>query len=177
MTNLAFIDLETTGLDSEQDTILEVGIVIYDTTEKRVVAQKNWVLYHPQYLESLYDTFVVKMHTENGLWDECAKSKILYEDVEKGAIEFLAEHDALRSPMCGNTIHFDRAFLKDGMPDLESVFHYRNLDISTLNNIAQFFPERLTPAPKTANHRAIQDCLSSINQLEFYLEQFRSDRV
>lgn len=175
MSKLVFLDLETTGLDPEVEAILELGVVIYDNITEEMI-EKSWVFFYSQYELDVVDPYVVDMHTKNGLWEECHKSEYYINEsyAEMECIEFLREHmGEENSPMCGNTIHFDRAFLKENMPTLEKWFHYRNLDVSTLNNIAQFFPDCLNAAPKGDAHRAIADCKSSIRQLNHYLNQMR----
>lgn len=176
--NLCFLDLETTGLDTRYDEILEVGVVIYDTQKLEEVAAQNWVFHFdlgsPDALIIPPDV-VVKMHTENGLWEECRTSnKKLYTSSDEIAT-FINYHFAAGSYLCGNSVHFDRSCLlrPGGYTILDALHSHRHLDVSTLNVIAELFPTYLTSAPRGQAHRALEDCRDSIRQLEFYLKQMR----
>lgn len=125
-----FTDVETTGLDSRVDEILALGIIVTrdDFTE---IARREWIVKYNCDTSGL-DPKVIEMHG-TGLFDKCRHSLLSVDDVEEQAIAFIKEYCASGSaPMAGNSIHFDRAFLKARMPELEKAYHYRNLDVSTL---------------------------------------------
>lgn len=184
MTNLVFLDIETTGLDPQADCILELGMVVLDSETMEVVAEESWVLAFDEARDRdprpAITQFVVDMHTANGLWKECAekaRTATYYQSLERvqeQAIKFLELHTPDEaSPMCGNTIAFDRSFLKVDMPNLESLFSHRNLDVSVLNIIAKSFPGTLeyVRGEQTEKHRVIADCYNSVTQLWGYLSQ------
>lgn len=182
--NLAWVDVETTGLDPDEHILLEVGIVV---TEKKppfsMIAQFTMlfsdVLNDPT---SRIDPFVLRMHTESGLLEDIVNQeerRFLLNgtsDINTATHRiqtFLEKHNALGSPMCGSTIFFDRAFLKKYLPDVEALFHYRNIDVSSLKNTYSLVcgdKEKWKPVEKKA-HRPIEDLLESIAEFWFYLKQ------
>ena len=126
-----FTDIETTGLDVYADDILALGIIITrdDFTE---VARREWILKLERDIIEDLSPKVVEMHEASGLFTSCRQSRLSAEDVESQAIAFIKEYCPEAAPMAGNSIHFDRAFLKVCMPELEKAYHYRNFDVSTL---------------------------------------------
>lgn len=174
-----FLDLETTGLDPKLCDILEVGIVIYDKNFNKL-AVFNEVAHYPDPRRSdstWIDPFVIDMHTKNGLWDAAYSSGNSLRAVEKAAIEFLKEGGWDKQPMAGSTINFDRSFLAQHMPALNEVFHYRNIDVSTLKNLwAMYELPALQSLAPAGTHRAVADCedsamslLAMLSELEFPL--------
>lgn len=164
-----FLDLETCGLDPNNDPILEVGIVV--TFDNLVVtAQYQGVIAAPFFLRDAANPIVQTMHDNNGLWEDCRVSAKSPVTIEQEAVRFVKEHTALgKTPMCGNTIGFDRSFLKAQMPALHDCFSHRNLDVSVLRELAErWYPAVFANRPQTPTHRAIPDCLGSIAQLVYY---------
>ena len=167
---LVFLDLEMTGLKPEKHTILEVGTVL--TSDDLVILdQESWVVKQEVNLDEL-DPVVVDMHTRNGLWEE-VKEGNAQSAVEADVTAWLDQR--VRNPpwtMAGNSVYFDRGFLRRHMPRLEERFHYRLVDVSSFKlMMRRWFPKeyysREEPAPA---HRALQDCLGSIEELKYYRE-------
>lgn len=170
--NLAWIDIETTGLRPKKDAILEIGLVV---TTKRldVVSSKNWVI-RPSTLVPVVqiDPYVFKMHNSSELWEQSINSELCLIRATDEATGFLQEYCALGSPACGSSVHFDRGFLKAQAPRLDQAFHYRNIDVSTIRNLMEIHkPEVFESRPKDENrHRAIPDLINSIDTLRHYLQ-------
>lgn len=177
--NMAWIDLETTGLSAVDDVILEIGVII-TTPNLHVVNQQAWVVGHPHIndiIECLHPA-VLAMHTNNGLLQEIKSMPKNYyyqlHHIEKIVINFIAGNDAANSPMCGNNIGFDRRFITEHTPDLLNSFHYRNIDVSTLKNVLRLhFPEHLPwKEPPGKKHRSIGDLERSLDEYKYYLSLF-----
>lgn len=171
---LAWVDLETTGLDPERCQILEIAIVITDN-QLREVAWFSKVL-RPDVPANAFaqcDNAVLAMHTKNGLFLDMLKpeaASLAY--VEIAATAFMRDMGAVESPMCGSTIGFDRAFLKKHSPTIHGLFHYRNIDVSTLKELAKrWLPDEEHP-PKREAHRALDDIRESIEVCRFYRDRF-----
>ena len=172
--NFIWIDLEMTGLDSDQDRIIEVATVVTDD-QLRVLAEGPVIAVHQS--DALLDTmdeWNTTHHTSSGLVQRVRESADDEASAEQATLEFLQQHvPAGASPMCGNSICQDRRFLARGMPELEAYFHYRNLDVSTLKILCQrWAPQVASGVVKRSVHRALDDILESIAELAFYREQF-----
>ncbi len=172
MDKLIFCDVETTGLDSNKDRLLEVGLVVVNR-QLQVLAEKSWVLMMP-ILTHVVNSVVEEMHTKSGLFDECRASKWVTKDVQLASLAFLNEQGFApgEAPLCGSSVHFDRGFLRAYMPELDKFFHYRNVDVSTLKNLVTFWaPElALKRPPGARKHRSLPDCHDTIEELKFYRE-------
>jgi oligoribonuclease len=162
MTNAAWIDLETTGLDQFDDRILEVGIVITSPgPDFYPVVYNNWVFpfVEPDVFEVDIDPIVTEMHIKSGLWNECHEAWKTFVDpkeLEQQMIQYLADNDADSSYMHGNSVHFDRAFLGRHLPLLHEQFHYRNFDVSTLKQYALMWNKEY-PWVDRGIHRGVPD--------------------
>ena len=172
--NLIWIDLEMTGLDPQQDSIIEIATIITDgelnpLAEGPVLA----VHQHDELLNSM-DEWNTRQHGKSGLTERVRKSKVTERKAEKERLEFLRQHvDRGNSPMCGNSICQDRRFLARYMPELENYFHYRNLDVSTLKELAaRWKPDILKGFKKKNNHLAMDDIRMSIAELSYYRQHF-----
>lgn len=168
---LAWIDLETTGLDPAKESILELALVVTDN-DLNVVSEWGEVLHWNGDRERV-DPVVDEMHQKNGLWDDAGKSFATCEDAERRVLKVLERYVEPRTvPLCGSTIGFDRVFLRRYMPKLERHFHYRNLDVSTLGELAlRWFPQVWDKRPRGDDrHRALGDVLSSIALLKYWRE-------
>jgi oligoribonuclease len=166
--HLAWVDIETTGLNPEQDRILEVALVITDTNLTEV-AHLTRVLFTENVVLETMGPWCVDMHAQNGLSAECRESTMTRPSAERDLLELLRAYTTNQgSPLCGSSPHFDRAFLHKQMPTLASWFHYRNLDVSSVRQIVSLWcPERLKPST-TARHRALDDIRGSIAELQHY---------
>jgi len=168
---LAWIDLETTGLDYTTCGILEVALVITDNDLTEVHAESHVLHYHGDPAGMGVDPYVIAMHTKNGLWAECAagdkKDKSLVEADLLAAMRRFTEPRTV--PMCGSTIAFDRMFLRRNMPALEKHFHYRNVDVSTVGELAaRWYPEKWDKRPKGDAHRALTDIRQSVELARYW---------
>ncbi len=168
--NLIWIDLEMTGLDTFQDTIIEIATVVTDK-DLNILAEGPVIAIHQEdHLLNMMDEWNQQHHGDSGLIERVQKSEFTMAQAELATIEFLEEYVGKgASPMCGNSICQDRRFMAREMPELEDYFHYRNLDVSTLKEIAaRWKPEVLTQYTKKGAHLALDDVLESIEELQFY---------
>ena len=172
--NLIWIDLEMTGLDSSTDAIIEIATIVTDS-ELNVVAEGPVLAIHqPDELLSAMDDWNTNQHNQSGLVDRVKASPLDEQDAERITLEFLEKHvPANCSPMCGNSICQDRRFLARCMPDLEQYFHYRNLDVSSVKELAKrWAPAMANGFRKNAAHLALEDVRDSIRELQYYREHF-----
>ncbi len=171
---LVWMDLEMTGLDPETDAIIEMATVVTDS-ELNVIAEGP-VLAVSQSEARLtgMDEWNTRHHTASGLIDRVRREGVLQEEAEALTLAFLEQHVKKgESPLCGNTIWQDRRFLGRHMPLLESYFHYRVVDVSSIKELARRWkPEILDQFTKTNQHLALADILESIAELRFYREHF-----
>jgi oligoribonuclease len=172
--HLIWLDMEMTGLSPDSDRIIEVAMVITDG-DLEVVAESPVLVVHQadEVLDGM-DAWNKSTHGKSGLIDKVKASRLDEAMVEKQMLEFLAEYVPIRtSPMCGNSICQDRRFMARWMPQLEAYFHYRNLDVSTLKELAKRWkPEVAQGVKKHGKHEALADIYDSINEMKHYREQF-----
>lgn len=171
---LVWIDLEMTGLDPDRDRIIEIATLITD-------AELNILAEGPVIAVSQSDALLAGMdewnrttHGESGLVDRVKVSTVGEDEAELQTLAFLAKHvERGVSPMCGNSVHQDRRFLNRYMPQLEAFFHYRNLDVSTVKELARRWrPELLDGFEKGNTHQAMDDIRDSVRELQYYRERF-----
>jgi len=171
---LIWIDMEMSGLDPDRDRILEVALVITDSGLE-VVAQAPVLVVHQsaEVLDGM-DAWNKSTHGKSGLVDRVRGSRLTEVDVENEMLAWLAQYVPKgASPMCGNSICQDRRFLARYMPRLEAHFHYRNLDVSTLKELAKRWkPEIAGGFEKRSKHEALADIYESIDELKYYRERF-----
>ena len=172
--NLIWIDLEMTGLKPEADRILEVALVVTDRELNTIAEAPVWVVHQSDTVLAGMDSWNQGTHGRSGLIDKVKASAVDEATVETAALAFLREHVPPKtSPMCGNSICQDRRFLARSMPSLEDYFHYRNLDVSTLKELARRWkPELMKGVPKEGKHEALADVYESIAELKYYRENF-----
>jgi oligoribonuclease len=166
------MDLEMTGLEPQRHVIVEIATLVTDD-QLNVIGEGPDLVIHASELErSHMGDFVTEMHTKSGLIALIEASGISVADAEIATLDFLKQHisEARTVPLCGNSIGTDRRFLQDYMPTLEAFFHYRNVDVSTLKELARrWYPEVLASVPeKESAHRALDDIRESIAELAFY---------
>lgn len=172
--NLVWIDLEMTGLDTDRDHIIEIATVVTDP-ELRIVAEGPVIAVHqPDSVLEAMDEWNRTTHGGSGLTERVRRSSVTAGQAEARTLEFLVQYSAPgSSPMCGNSICQDRRFLAREMPNLEKFFHYRNLDVSTLKELARrWAPEVLSGVQKKSTHLAVDDIRESIRELEHYRRHF-----
>jgi len=172
--NLVWIDLEMTGLDTQNDVIIEIATIVTDS-ELNILAEGPELAIH-QSAEVLagMDEWNTKQHGGSGLVERVKNSRIDEAEAERQTIAFLQQYvPAGKSPMCGNSICQDRRFMACSMPTLEAFFHYRNLDVSTLKELARrWSPEVYKGFKKDSSHLAMDDIRDSINELKHYRGSF-----
>lgn len=172
--NLIWIDLEMTGLDTDNDCIIEIATIITDSHLHILAEGPVMAIHQPTAILEQMDSWNTQHHTQSGLVERVHNSTIDYEQAEQTTLEFLQQYvDANQSPMCGNSICQDRRFLHRSMPKLEQFFHYRNLDVSTLKILAQLWaPQVAKSYIKISQHIALEDIRDSIEELRHYREHF-----
>ena len=171
-TNLIWIDLEMTGLDTQTDTIIEIATVVTDKYLSELAQGPVVAIQQPASVMEAMDEWNTRHHGRSGLTARVLASEQTANDAELATLEFLSEWvDSGASPMCGNSICQDRRFLAREMPQLEAYFHYRNLDVSTLKIIgALWAPEVMQGYEKESEHLALADIRDSIEELNYYRE-------
>lgn len=174
--NLIWIDLEMTGLDTQNDSIIEIATIVTDK-DLTVLAEGPMLAIHQsnEALEAM-DEWNTRQHGKSGLTQRVQQSQLTEADAEKQTIDFLNEYVPTgASPMCGNSICQDRRFLARCMPQLEAFFHYRNLDVSSIKELAKrWAPSILKGYTKNSSHLAMDDVRDSIEELSYYREHFLS---
>lgn len=168
--NLIWIDLEMTGLDTGRDSILEIATVVTDSQLNVLAQGPEFAIAHPLAVLEAMDDWNRNQHGRSGLWDRVLSQGVSMAHAEDATLAFLAQWvPANASPMCGNSICQDRRFLHRLMPRLERHFHYRNLDVSTLKELARrWAPQVLAGVAKESAHTALSDVRDSIEELRHY---------
>lgn len=174
MSALIWIDLEMTGLDPNKDKIIEIATIVTDKHLNVIAEGPVMAIHQPASLLDAMDEWCTTTHGQSGLTQRVQESRISTAQAEAATLEFLRRHiDAGVSPMCGNSVHQDRRFMVNEMPELEAFFHYRNLDVSTLKELAsRWHPELPKKFKKSNTHLALDDIRESIAELRFYRDEF-----
>jgi len=172
--NLAWLDMEMTGLDPDRDRIIEIAIVVTDSQLNTVAESPVLVVHQADSVLDAMDDWNKSTHARSGLIAKVKASTLAEPGVEQQYLDFLAQHLPIRtSPICGNSICQDRRFLARHMPRLEAYFHYRNLDVSTLKELVKRWkPELAKGFAKHGKHEALADIYESIAELKYYREHF-----
>jgi oligoribonuclease len=172
--NLVWIDLEMTGLDPFADHIIEIATVVTDGNLRTVAEGPVLAIHQSDATLAAMDEWNRTTHGASGLMQRVRDSRMTVADAERQTLEFLRQHSvAGASPMCGNSICQDRRFLAREMPALERFFHYRNLDVSSVKELARrWAPAVLAGVQKSSAHLAIDDVRDSIRELEHYRRHF-----
>ena len=174
---LVWMDLEMTGLDPEDNVIIEIATIITDD-ELNIIAEGPVIAVHqPDYELDKMDSWNVKTHGGSGLVDRVKASTLSMAEAEKQTLEFVEQYVKKgHSPLCGNSIHQDRRFLVKQMPLLEEYMHYRNIDVSTLKELAKRWKPSILPGfKKGGSHKALDDILESIAEMKYYREHFLAE--
>ncbi len=171
-TNLIWIDLEMTGLDTNADKIIEIATIVTNSTLNVLAEGPVLAVHQPDAVLDAMDEWNTRQHGGSGLVKRVRESTLTVQDAECRTLDFLAQHvDKGASPMCGNSICQDRRFMARLMPDLEAFFHYRNLDVSTLKELGKrWAPQLVAGFRKSSSHLALDDTKDSIRELEYYRE-------
>ena len=170
--NLIWIDLEMTGLEPQTDLIIEIATLITDSQLNILAEGPVLAIHQSDAALAAMDDWNRKQHGESGLVDRVRASRVNEREAETRTLEFLSQYAPKgKSPICGNSICQDRRFLARCMPELEAYFHYRNLDVSTIKELARRWYPNLKGFSKTSAHLALQDIRDSIAELRFYRER------
>lgn len=172
--HLVWIDLEMTGLDTTTDHIIEIATIVTDGALNIVAEGPVFAIHQPDSVLDRMDDWNKNQHGSSGLLARVRESTVTVAAAERQTLQFLAQHAVSgKSPMCGNSICQDRRFLARLMPELERFFHYRNLDVSTLKELAQrWAPAVAAGFTKQSTHLALDDIRDSIRELQHYREHF-----
>ena len=170
--NLIWIDMEMSGLNPETDRILEIAIVITNSQLEILAEAPVLVVHQPAVVLDVMDDWNKGVHGKSGLVDRVKASVLSEAEVENQMLAFVSQYVAARiSPICGNSVHQDRRFLVKYMPQLEEYLLYRNLDVSTLKELARRWkPEIMAGFTKHGKHEALADIHESIRELSYYRE-------
>ena len=172
--NLIWIDLEMTGLDTVNDVIIEIATIVTDKHLNILAEGPVHAIETPDELLNNMDEWNTNQHNKSGLIDRIRSTGVSMQKAEQDTLEFVRQYvPAGASPMCGNSICQDRRFLARQMPELEVYFHYRNLDVSTVKELAtRWRPEVLSGFSKKGSHLAMDDVRESIAELLYYRQNF-----
>lgn len=175
--NLLWIDMEMSGLSPEENRVLEVAVVVTDAELNTLAEGPVLVVHQSDEVLDAMDSWNKGTHSKSGLIDRVRASTLDEAEVEARMLEFIKQYVPERaSPMCGNSICQDRRFLARHMPKLEAYFHYRNLDVSTLKELAKRWRPGLAEGFKKASkHEALADIYESIDEMKYYREHFIRD--
>ena|SRR3990167_145692 len=171
---LVWMDLEMTGLNYHHDSILEIASIITDTDLNIIATGPNLVIHQPEAILNKMDPWCIETHGKSGLLKKVQESFITVEEAEQETLRFLQEHCTKNSaPLCGNTIWFDKLFLKKDMPSIIEYLHYRVVDVTAFKIMLSAWSGKKDVGIKKNNtHRALDDILESINELKFYRKTY-----
>ena len=183
---LIFVDIETTGLEPLHEVILEVGVRFVSASDLSAIDEFDITVWDSPQYDKRYENmirdagyeYVLKMHQASGLWDAARGEGSTLADAEEALIDFVKGHGIENTEaMCGSSIHFDRSFLHEGMPEFERLFSYRNIDVSTLKELCRRYnPMVFEQLDKETNpkkkHRALPDIDDTVEEFRFYHDNF-----
>ncbi|MCT5232290.1 oligoribonuclease [Pseudomonas aeruginosa] len=172
--NLIWIDLEMTGLDPDRDVIIEMATIVTDSDLNTLAEGPVIAIHQPEEILAGMDEWNTRQHGQSGLTQRVRESTVSMAAAEAQTLAFLEQWVPKRSsPICGNSICQDRRFLYRHMPRLEGYFHYRNLDVSTLKELAARWAPQVRESFKKGNtHLALDDIRESIAELRHYRDHF-----
>lgn len=172
--NLIWVDLEMTGLDPDKDRVIEIATIVTDGQLNEIAQGPVLAIHQSHEVLGSMGEWCVKTHNQTGLTERVRQSTVREREAEEQTLAFLQKHvDAGASPMCSNSIGQDRRFLYQYMRKLHDFFHYRNIDVSTLKELAnRWRPELLSGLTKQGSHQALDDIKESIMEMRYYKKHF-----
>ena len=173
--NLVWIDLEMTGLCPEKDYILEIASLVTDSQLNIIAQGPSLIIHQPDSALQVMNEWVLKQHTKTGLVDAVRKSTITLKQAEQETLNFLGNYcKPSSSPLCGNSVWQDRAFIRTAMPELNNFLHYRIIDVTSIKEVVKrWYPhDRRIEFKKQDSHRALDDIKESVAELVYYRENF-----
>lgn len=173
MSAIVWMDMEMTGLNPETERILEVAVLVTDGELNVIAEGPNLVLRQPEKVLGAMDEWNTTHHGQSGLLTRVRESTVDEAQASAALLNFLGEHTKKKkAPLAGNSIHQDRRFVARYLPEVEDWFHYRNVDVSTIKELARrWYPKQYAGRPtKQGSHRAMDDLLESIAELKYYRE-------
>lgn len=170
MTNrLVWIDLEMSGLDPDRHVIVEIASIVTDSDLHSIAEGPDLAIWHPEDVLVAMDPWSQEHHRASGLLERIRTSSVTCHQAEEETLQFLSRYcEKGASPLCGNSIGQDRRFLYKHMPRLEAFFHYRNIDVSSIKELAKRWYPSLPPFTKKKSHLALSDIRESIGELIYY---------
>jgi len=167
-----WVDMEMTGLDPETCVIVQVAMVLTDTQLNEILRPIELTIWQPESVLMTMSPFVRAMHEKSGLLDLVRKSQVSLEDAERDLMEILTKHCVYRSGrLCGNSIYQDRRFLAKYLPAIESYLHYRQIDVSSVKELASAWYKAKYEKSDVGKHTALHDIRQSIAELKYYRQQ------
>lgn len=172
--NLVWLDMEMTGLNPDVDRIIEVAMIVTDSDLNILAQSEVYVIHQPDSIIDHMDEWNTATHNRTGLVNKVKSSTLSEAEVEQKLLTFMMQWVPEKTtPMCGNSIHQDRRFMVRYMPKLEAYFHYRNLDVSTLKELAKRWnPAIVKGLVKKGAHQALDDIQESIEEMQYYRDHF-----
>jgi oligoribonuclease len=170
---MVWMDLEMTGLDFANDVIIEIATIVTDKNLEEIAEGPNLAIYQEDTVLDKMDAWCKSHHTESGLVDRIKQSSITMEQAQEDTLNFLRKWvEPNTAPLCGNSICTDRRFLAKDMPKLDEFLHYRQIDVSTIKELAKRWRPDLYQENKNSSHLALADIRDSINELRYYRDNF-----
>lgn len=172
--HLCWLDMEMTGLNPEHDRVLEIAMIITDKNLNILAQSEVYAIHQSDEVLNNMNEWCITTHARTGLTQRVRESTFTEAIAEAELLQFMQQWIPPQStPMCGNTIHQDRRFLARYLPQLEAYFHYRNLDVSTLKELARrWHPAIAKGVVKRGSHKALDDILESIEEMRYYRDHF-----
>ena len=165
--------MEMTGLDPDNDTIIEIATLVTDINLNVIEEGPLLAIHHSDEILTAMDEWNTRQHGQSGLIERVRQSQINLATAERLTLAFLQRYvPSNSSPMCGNTVSQDRRFLYRYMPKLEEYFHYRHIDVSTLKELAKRWKPKLPEFHKESKHLAMNDIYESLGELKYYRQHF-----
>jgi oligoribonuclease len=170
--NLIWLDMEMTGLNVSENVILEVAVVITSPNLDIIATSESYVINQPESELNKMDKWNISTHTKSGLIERVKNSPYNVTQIESQILELVKQYTIKNcSPLCGNTIYQDRKFIIKYMPQIEEYLHYRNIDVSSIKELAKrWYPNIYNGFKKHNKHEALADIIESINELKYYRE-------